>query len=241
MSNSNLEKAATSILCRAVELDEKHRFTEALVCYQEGLQLLVNFLKTEGNAQKKSAVRGKIESYMQRAEKLKKHIETQKDAGSFHEQVVIDNDSRGHSYKSVFGRFLDADVTGVRVEDPYIRTFHQCQNFLRLCELLLQSCNNLKSIVLVTSSPLQVNEHTNQMKWLQDIRTSLLKENVELVVQLSPTLHDRQIRLDNGWIIKIGRGLDYFKPPENKFAVGNFELDFRYCYQTTVDIYHSKK
>ena len=31
-----------------------------------------------------------------------------------------------------------------------------------------------------------------------------------LEVKLNPNLHDREIRLDNGWIIKIGRGLDFY-------------------------------
>lgn len=40
---------AGNILIRAVELDDKKQYTESLVCYQEGLQLLVESLK--GNLQ----------------------------------------------------------------------------------------------------------------------------------------------------------------------------------------------
>lgn len=42
------EKAAASVLKRAVELDTSKRFTESLVCYQEGLQLLMEALKANG-------------------------------------------------------------------------------------------------------------------------------------------------------------------------------------------------
>ena len=42
------EKAAASILIRAVELDTSKRFTEALICYQEGLQFLMEALKAKG-------------------------------------------------------------------------------------------------------------------------------------------------------------------------------------------------
>lgn len=42
------EKAAASVLKRAVELDTARRFTESLVCYQEGLQLLMEALKANG-------------------------------------------------------------------------------------------------------------------------------------------------------------------------------------------------
>ena len=42
------ERAAASVLKRAVELDTARRFTESLVCYQEGLQLLMEALKAQG-------------------------------------------------------------------------------------------------------------------------------------------------------------------------------------------------
>lgn len=68
---------------------------------------------------------------MNRAEAIKKLVLQQKEAGQFHEQVHIENNSTGHSYKTLFGRFLDEDVQYVVVEDPYIRNFHQvCIYFL---------------------------------------------------------------------------------------------------------------
>lgn len=36
---------AVKIITRGVQLDEKERYTEALICYQEGLQILVNMIK----------------------------------------------------------------------------------------------------------------------------------------------------------------------------------------------------
>ena len=62
---------------------------------------------------------------MDRAEKLKAQIETEKRLGKYHEQLHIEEDSTGHSYESVMGRFLDGAVTVVEVEDPYIRAVHQ--------------------------------------------------------------------------------------------------------------------
>lgn len=46
--------------------------------------------------------------------------------------------------------------------------------------------------------------------------------------------------LSSGWIIKIGRGLDFYKAPENKFCLGMYDMDLRPCHETTVDIVHSK-
>lgn len=42
---SGVETSAISVLKRAVELDQIGRFQESLVCYQEGIQLLIDVLK----------------------------------------------------------------------------------------------------------------------------------------------------------------------------------------------------
>ena len=111
------DKAAIALLCRAVQLDGKKRKTEALVCYKEGLQLLLNAiqdLNTAGdNETKISAYRTKASEYMTRAEQLEKQIEEEKRAGKFHEQIKLEGGSTGNSYHSLFGRFLDEDVTQV--------------------------------------------------------------------------------------------------------------------------------
>lgn len=41
----SVTKAAASILQKATELDAKGRYTEALICYQEGIQLLLDIMK----------------------------------------------------------------------------------------------------------------------------------------------------------------------------------------------------
>ncbi len=80
----------------------------------------------------------------------------------------------------------------------------------------------------------------NQEVRFGEISESLEKRSIELIVKYSTSLHDREIRLSNGWIVKIGRGLDYFKPPElrDKFCLGFHDYDLRQCHSTTVDIFH---
>jgi hypothetical protein len=81
---------------------------------------------------------------MVRAEKVKELIEEQKTKGTYHEQIVIENDSTGHSYKNIFGRFLDEEVTSVDVEDPHIRTFHQVGSYLGKRPIYLQFSSSLE-------------------------------------------------------------------------------------------------
>ena len=75
-----------------------------------------------------------------------------------------------------------------------------------------------------------------------EIEASLKKRNIKFKVKYNPSIHDREIRLSSGWIIKIGRGLDYFKPPETRdaFCLGFHDMDLRPCYATTIDIFHEE-
>lgn len=52
------------------------------------------------------------------------------------------------------------------------------------------------------------------------LKQSLLDFDVELEIRLNPKLHDREIRLDNGWNITIGRGLDFYQKPEKLSLTG---------------------
>lgn len=59
-------------------------------------------------------------------------------------------------------------------------------------------------------------ENKAQIK-LEEIRQSLADLNVQLEISYSATLHDRQIVVNNGWTIKIGRGLDIYQASKGKF------------------------
>lgn len=77
----------------------------------------------------RNVLRGRIEEYMKRAELVKKRLEEEKKLGIYHEQIIIEENSSGHSYEKVFGRFFDQEVTKIEIDDPYIRIFHQVINY----------------------------------------------------------------------------------------------------------------
>ncbi len=49
----------------------------------------------------------------------------------------------------------------------------------------------------------------------------------------------REIRRSNGWTIKIGRGSDIYRKPEDWLHVGADDLGLRPCLETNVDIARS--
>ncbi|XP_067662880.1 MIT domain-containing protein 1-like [Haliotis asinina] len=234
---AGVETSAISLLKRAVELDSSRRFDEAVTCYQEGLQLLLEVLKGTQDDAKKKKYREKISEYMARAEELKQHVKEEKEAGKYHEQIHIEANSTGHTYEKLFTRFIDKSVSEIEVEDPYIRSTHQVYNFLRFCELVVKRGPNVKKMKLITGTD---NDGQGQQNRLYQIGQSLHQHGIHLEVDFSSTLHDREIRFNNGWVIKIGRGLDIYKATENKFSIGFCDFELRHCHETTVDIFHRK-
>lgn len=142
----------------------------------------------------------------------------------------------GHTYESIMGAYLQGAKT-VTVEDPYIRLQHQVQNFVRFCETVLKS-GTVKTINLTTGydDKTQLAEVSEK---LEELKQSLLDADVELHVALNQNLHDREVRLDNGWVIKIGRGLDFYQRPGSWFELGAHDLSLRKCLETKVDIFRA--
>ena len=141
----------------------------------------------------------------------------------------------GHTYDSVFGSYL-AGAKDVFIEDPYIRAPHQVQNFIRFCETVINKGPTIRCVRLKTGY-----DEKTDLAMVKDrmgeLKESLLGHEVILDIEFSQSIHDREIRLDNGWIIKIGRGLDFYQRPDSRFAVGASDLSLRKCLETKIDIF----
>jgi ATP-dependent Lon protease len=142
----------------------------------------------------------------------------------------------GYSYESIVVPYL-VGAKLVVIEDPYIRLQHQVQNFVRFCEAVLK-VDTVKKIRLVTSYD-DKTQLADIAEKFEELKQSLLELDVELEVKLNENMHDREIRIDNGWVVKIGRGLDFFQKPGGWFEVGVHDLSLRRCLETKVDIFRS--
>ncbi|VDO03762.1 unnamed protein product [Rodentolepis nana] len=216
-----LISSASEIIVRARTLETDGKLTQSLVCYEEGIGLLLKCLKCSVvvDSKLKSNLKTKIESYMTRAEEIKQSIKNKQKDGKFHEHIDINEDDTGFGYRRLFNRFLDeGNVTVVNIDDPYIRNSFQVsefpthslkiENFSHFCEVIVSSPSPVQQIILQTGSDSDKN-------------------------------HEQLKKFNNGWVVKIGRGLDYIKNNPNKFAgLGVHDFDFRPCRQTTVDIFY---
>jgi ATP-dependent Lon protease len=109
------------------------------------------------------------------------------------------------------------------------------QNFVRFCEAAIKA-PTVRTITLITSY-----DDSTDLKELaarlDELKQSLLELDVALDVKVNENLHDREIRIDNGWTVKIGRGLDFFQKPDSWFSVGANDISLRRCLETKVDIF----
>ena len=83
-------------------------------------------------------------------------------------------------------------------------------------------------------------EKDESMAKLFTISDSLKQFDVTLEIKENSEIHDREVRLSNGWKIKIGRGFDLYQRPDDWLQIGANDLDLRPCLETTVDIYRGE-
>lgn len=150
-------------------------------------------------------------------------------------RIKIHYGDTGYGYETLFKEYLTG-ATEIVIEDAFIRQKHQINNFLRLCEIIVKigECKKLKLITGVDDDD-QKNENTLAF---DQIANNLFEYEIEFKYDFSDILHDREIKLNNGWHIKMGRGLDYFQSlAGNYFQVGTNDLDLRPCLETNFDFY----
>lgn len=138
----------------------------------------------------------------------------------------------GYGYDTLFGPYLTGAGT-ITLEEPYIRTTHQLGNLVRFAELLTR-IGDCRELTIQAGQPETDEQQADVKKALEDLRWSLKEFGIQLEFSFSPTLHDREMRLSNGWVIRSGRGLDLYQKPENWFSVGVNDFAYRPCLETTV-------
>jgi ATP-dependent Lon protease len=140
----------------------------------------------------------------------------------------------GHTYDTIVGPYL-AKAKKVSIEDPYIRAPHQIANFVRFCETVVKS-PTVREIHLLTGYDENTDLAAVESK-IEELKQSLLERDVVLSVEINSKIHDREIRIDDRWIIKIGRGLDFYQRPEGWFTIGANDFSLRPCLETKVDVF----
>jgi ATP-dependent Lon protease len=147
--------------------------------------------------------------------------------------ITIYYGDTGNSYEALFGDYLTG-AKELTVEDPYIRRDHQLRNFIQLCELCVQ-VGTIKRINLITGTDHEFQKAEVEPKF-KSLGESLADAGVEFVWRFDDKIHDRELRTDNGWSIRIGRGLDIYQRTDTWIQIGATNLNVRPCMETKVSI-----
>jgi len=136
----------------------------------------------------------------------------------------------GISYAKLFRPYLKG-AESIKIVDPYIRLQYQIYNLMAFCEILDTSEDTLK-VELVTAADRRLEDEQHDK--LSQLKKALSRYHIEFDYILESGLHDRWIEIDTGWRIILGRGLDIFQKPEDKFSLGFSDQTKRKCRATTI-------
>ncbi|KAK6976669.1 MIT domain-containing protein 1 [Biomphalaria glabrata] len=232
-SVGEIDVSAINLLKGAVELDLNGKYDEATCFYQEGTKLLVEAHKAISEKCKQPEYRQQLQEHLDRpgAQDRKNFLSQEKEDAKKVTKIKIEENSTGHSYDKLFGHYLNQHVTSIEVDDPYLLTDFQINNFKMLCDLIVGKKIPVKTIIVNTKSK------NSQKESFEKIKKSLDRNKIELIIKHYPTLHDREIRLSTGIVIGLGRGLDIFHNCDIS-SQEYYNLELRRCHDTTVTITH---
>jgi len=146
----------------------------------------------------------------------------------------IPENATGFTYERIFKPFMN-DAAEIVIEDPYIKSAHQVDNLSRFCALAVR-IGFVKKITLKTGT-----DYGDQLKdidsRLETLRRDLTSRCVEFNWERIQDLHDREFSFNNGWTVKIGRGLDIYQKPESWVSIEAADFSLRRCRRTKVDAF----
>ena len=142
-------------------------------------------------------------------------------------EIIIRDNQKGVSYERLFGDYLK-EATEITLTDPYIRHPHQFRNLLEFCAVLIQNKKKEEEVHLHVISWNDL-EHTPLSIDNFDEITESLRDSGIIFTYEFQDLHDRNIVADNGWKIKLGRGLDIFEKPAFRFDISDIMQEQRQC------------
>ena len=148
--------------------------------------------------------------------------------------IDINEGESGYSYANLFGVYISG-ASHIQIREPYLRFRYQLNNFNHFCSLAVQS-GNIETIDLTTGK-LDADDKDLSDSYLEDIKRRLSDEySIKLNWKRESTLHAREIKTNEGWVILSDRGLDIYQKPESRNEFGHFDLSLRKCKQTKVHV-----
>lgn len=141
----------------------------------------------------------------------------------------------GYSYENMFGDYMQG-AKEIELQEPYLGMYFQLNNLVAFAELICK-IGDCKKFHLRTK-PCDTAEETVEMqKALDEIKNAMADQGVDMDYVFTTVIHDRYIKLSNGWEITPGRGLHIFQKAESKFyGMGTYDQTLRPCQECKIEI-----
>ena len=141
----------------------------------------------------------------------------------------------GYSYENMFGDYMQG-AKEIELQEPYLGMYFQLNNLVAFAELICK-IGDCKKFYLRTK-PCDTAEETVEMqKALDEIKNAMADQGVDMDYVFTTVIHDRYIKLSNGWEITPGRGLHIFQKAESKFyGMGTYDQTLRPCQECKIEI-----
>ena len=143
-------------------------------------------------------------------------------------QKIIRENQKGISYKKLFADYLKG-ASKIEVIDPYIRLPYQLKNFMEFARLVAEIKEPEEEVSIHLKTNNNEDYIDNAKKAFSDMTDSLEPIGVNFTYEFDENLHDRSIKLNNGWKILLGRGLDIFQKTNGWYDIADHYQEVRKC------------
>ena len=133
---------------------------------------------------------------------------------------------RGISYTKLFGPYLRT-AHKIELTDPFVRMPYQIDNLIEFINTVKQSVENPEGLQIHLSTANDDEHRPDVIDIFDAITDDLAPRGIDFTYDFEAD-HDRFIRLDNGWKINLGRGLDIFDKVE-RFSIDRISQEDRRC------------
>lgn len=146
-------------------------------------------------------------------------------------RIEIRLNQSGVSYRSLFGDYVRT-AKHIIINDPFIRNAFQIDNLVDFISMVREVSANPEELSFELHTNNEEEKIPETIDLFEDLANDLSMYGIEFKFAFDAT-HDRNIVLDNGWIIDLGRGLDIYEKFQ-RYSLGNARQDLRRCRAFTV-------
>ena len=143
----------------------------------------------------------------------------------------IRENQKGISYKKLFGDYIKGAHT-ITLVDPFIRLYYQIDNLIAFINVVKEMTADQTDVKVHLSTQNDEDKIPEMIDIFDELTEELGAAGIEFTYDFD-AVHDRYIKMDNGWTITLGRGLDIFDK-YNKFSLCKVNQEERRCKKSII-------